>query len=248
MGLGGVRRREAEFLVERCWASACRRLTLLERFSDPERDRLRCLAVEFLRQKSLEPATGARLEDELKVLIAAQACVPVLELGLSWYDDWVSVIVYPGDFLAEHEFTDEAGVVHREARPLAGEAWDLGPVLLSLEGVLEGVRGDYAENLVIHELAHKLDMRNGAANGMPPLHRDMDRERWTRTFAAAFESARARHGPGDLMDGHAAEDPAEFFAVACELFFVAPSELVSRYPEVYDELRRFFRQDPAAAG
>jgi Mlc titration factor MtfA (ptsG expression regulator) len=223
-------------------------MALLQRFSDAERDRLRSLAVEFLRQKSLEPAAGARLDDELRPLIATQACVPVLELGLEWYDDWKSVIVYPGDFIAEHEFTDEAGVVHREARALAGEAWDRGPVLLSLDGVLEGARGDYVGNLVIHELAHKLDMRNGAANGMPPLHRGMDRARWTRALSTAFDDFRSRAGSGaaHVMDDYAAEDPAEFFAVASELFFVRPDGLASRYPDVYHELRLFFRQDPAA--
>ena len=242
------RRRKAERIVAAHWWSVCDGTTFLHRYPDPRRLALRNLTTEFLSAKRFESAAGATLDDELELLIATQACVPILELGLGWYDDWVSIIVYPGDFIASREITDQAGVVHHEERALSGEAWDRGPVLLSLEGVLQGARGGGSCNLVIHELVHKLDLRNGAANGMPPLHRDMNRSRWTTVFSGAFEDFRRRAARGEpsLIDSYAAHDPAEFFAVTSEAFFMRPTVLAEQYPDVYAELRAFYRQDPAA--
>jgi len=244
----GLRRRdEARKLVERRWARVIEPLALIRHRCPDERVRLRKLCIGFLVQKRFEPAAGIDVDADLKLLVAAQACVPVLELGLDWYDDWISVIVYPGEFLARHEYVDESGVVHDVQSALCGEAWDAGPVLLSREGVLEDVAGGTWGNLVIHELAHKLDMRNGAPNGMPPLHRGMSRARWSEAFSAAFEDFDARVARGDApWPDDAADDPAEFFAVASEAFFVVPGELAELYPRVYEALRDFYRQDPAA--
>lgn len=237
-------------VVAEHWAASCEPLALLTRYSRRERDALRATCTGFLARKRLEPTGDLVLDGECELLIALQACIPVLELGLDWYDDWVSIIVYPDDFVARHESMDEAGVVHEHVDALSGEAWSRGPVLLSLSGVLDGARGEGWGNLVIHEMAHKLDLRNGAANGMPPLHAGMSPRRWSTVFSAAYAGFRRRAASGapDVLDRYAAEDPGEFFAVASEAFFVMPESLRSRYEALYGQLVEFYLQDPAGRG
>lgn len=225
--------------------SAFDRLPLLDGFGDQERRRLCDLALLFLKKKSLEGAAGLELDSEMRLVIALQACLPVLNLGLDWYRGWVSVIVYPAEFVPEREWVDEAGVVWKSRAPLSGEAWLRGPVILSWDDVERGLVLD-GFNVVIHELAHKLDMCNGDANGHPPLHSDMQRELWTRVFEQAFENFRRRAEATDdlAIDPYAAESPAEFFAVVTEAFFEIPGVLHTEYPGVYGQLSAFFRQDP----
>ena len=230
------------------WARLAKATPLLDGLDDTERERLARLAADFLAAKSIEAVGDLELDDELRQAIALQACLPVLNLGLEWYDGWRTVLVYPGDFVARQEYTDEAGVVHQLERPLSGEAWPDGPVILSLQGVVEGVEGEYADNVVIHELAHKLDLSNGVANGMPALHVDMDREAWTSALTAAYEDLcrRVDRGEDPVFDDYATEDPGEFFAVISEAFFLEPTLLEEVYPDVYRQLTLFYRQDPAA--
>lgn len=229
------------------WCAACDSLPLLGALSPVERERLRGLAASFVRDKSINGAAGLELTDDMRLLIAAQACLPVLNLGLEYYEGWHEVIVYPAEFVPVHEYTDEAGVVHTTRHPLAGEAWPQGPVILSWEdasrsGDVDGV------NIVIHEMAHKLDMRNGPADGFPPLHREMRAQDWTRAFTAAWEDFTARVDAGEetAIDPYAAEHPAEFFAVLSEAFFEIPDVLLDCYPQVYRQLAAFYRQEPVA--
>ena len=233
---------------EGAWTRVCARTSLLDGLADDERARLRALAGEFLRTKSIEPVGDVELDEDLRVAIALQACLPVLNLGLDWYDGVRTVLVYPGDFVARQEYTDEAGVVHHLERPLSGEAWPEGPVILSLEGVLDGIEADYADNLVIHEMAHKLDLSNGVANGMPALHVGMQREAWTDAFSAAYEHLcrRVQRRQDPVFDAYACEDPGEFFAVMSEAFFLEPALLADVYPDVYRQFTLFYRQDPRA--
>lgn len=228
------------------WSELCAGLPLLRRFERRELAVLHQLAGAFLQQKHLVGAAGLTVDDDMRALIAAQACVPVLALGLSWYDDWRTVILYPRGFVASHEYRDEAGVVHREARPLEGEATYAGPVVLSWEDTVDTLH-DWESNLVLHEFAHKLDMRNGVANGMPPLHRGMDRDAWTHAFQSAYDDfcRRVDQGLELPFDDYADTDPAEFFAVASEAFFLTPDRVRTWYPAVYGQLGRFYRQWPA---
>jgi len=228
------------------WRALCASSPLLSSYGTGERERLRVLAGGFLGAKSIEAAGGAAVDDDVRLAVAAQGAVPVLGLGLDWYAGWRSVVIYPGDFVARQQFVDEDGVSHDLERELSGEAWDRGPVVLSLEGVLEGLHGEVWGNLVVHELAHKLDLLNGIANGMPPLHASMSRSEWTRHFSAAYEDqcarlARRRRAP---LDEHAGDDPAEFFACASEAFFVEPWVLREAWPEVQELLAAFYRQRP----
>lgn len=234
-------------LPEPAWRDALASLPLLDGLSDDELKRLRELVVVFLHEKELVAAGGYVLSGNMKLKIAAQACLPILNLGLDYYAGWVSVIVYPDEFVPEYEFMDDDGVVHQMREPMIGESWERGPVILSgadveRSGELNGV------NVVIHEFVHKLDMLNGAPDGFPPLHREMDRVAWTQAFTMAFGdfSVKVESGMETVIDSYAAESPAEFFAVMSEIFFEFPHTLLREYPEVYRQLAAFYRQDPAA--
>ena len=215
-------------------------LGLLE---DGERRRLRELALCFLGEKALYGGRGLTLSDDACLAIALQACLPVLNLGLEYYAGWVEVIVYPGEFVVPRSVEDEDGVVHEYDDVISGEAWEGGPVVLSWPQEGDSEAGI---NVVIHEFVHKLDMLNGIANGLPPLHADMSVAAWTRDFSAAFDDFVERLDAGEEppLDPYAAEHPAEFFAVASEAFFVDPARLLEAYPAVYRQLARFYRRDP----
>lgn len=226
------------------------RIPLLAYLSDADRDRLARLAQDFLRRKAVEGAAGLAVEPRMREIVALQAALPVLQLGLDLYTGWHAVILYRDEFVAPYEYQDPDGLVHQGSRDLSGESWQRGPVILSWARVEEDAfDAEPAGNLVIHELAHKLDMLNGAANGMPPLHRDMSPDDWAGVMSAAYEHLNRRlEGDSEPpIDPYAAESPAEFFAVVTELFFVWPESLAAAYPEVYTQLRRYFAQDPLAA-
>lgn len=218
-------------------------LPFLDALSLDERARLRELALLFIADKTFSGAGGLTVTDDMRLSIALQACLPILNLGLAWYDGWVGVVVYPGDFVIPREEMDDSGVVHQYDDTVLGEAWPGGPVLLSWFDDLDQL-GD--ANVIIHEFAHKLDMRNGEADGFPPLHADMDRAAWARAFGHAYDDfcARVDAGQDTAIDPYAAEHPGEFFAVVSEWFFEAPADLMATYPDVYVQLKAFYRQDP----
>jgi Mlc titration factor MtfA (ptsG expression regulator) len=227
------------------WQQTLERLPFLRGLSDAERERLRQSVILFLHHKSIHGAGGLKLDAGMQLLIAAQACILILNLDVDYYRGWVEVIVYPDEFVPKIEFTDEAGVVHTEREPHVGEAWLQGPVILSWADVAPRVDG---VNVVIHEFAHKLDMLNGDANGFPPLHRGMAREAWSQVFGSAYADFCRRVDADEnvAIDPYAAESPGEFFAVMSEAFFEIPRAVSGLYPQVYDQLRLFYRQDPAA--
>jgi Mlc titration factor MtfA (ptsG expression regulator) len=220
------------------WRRATARLGFL-----PKNARLKDLVVLFLAEKEFAGAHGIEVTDAMRVAIAAQACLPILELGLDWYRGWHGVVVYPGDFRVHRTEVDEHGVTHEWEDELAGEAFPGGPVVLSWDALAH----DPAMNVVIHEFTHKLDMLNGAADGLPPLHPGMDPRAWTAAFAAAYQGFcdALERGRDTWLDPYAAEHPSEFFAVVSEAFFTDAAETRRRYPQVYDQLRLFYRQNPA---
>ena len=232
-------------IAEDLWRHALERCAPARRLGASDQATLRVLATLFLNRKSLEPVQELLLDDADRVLLATHACVPILKLGLDWYDGWRSVIVYPAAFIPRRQQVDAAGVVHQTNAVLAGEAWGRGPVILSWADVLQtGQRPGH--NVVIHEMAHKLDMLNGDANGFPPLHRRMDRRLWWQVFSSAWDRLQdeRRNGAELPIDPYALESPAEFFAVASEQFFEAPATLRQHLPEVYRQLTQFYRQHP----
>ena len=209
----------------------------------PKSEKLRELALLFLAEKQFTGAHGMTVTDPMRVSIAAQACLPILELGLDWYAGFTGIVVYPGDFRVQRTETDELGVVHEWDDELAGEAMPGGPVVLSWDAAAN----DPEINEVIHEFAHKLDMLNGAADGLPPLHAGMDRAAWARAFEQAYEGFcdALERDKQTWLDPYAAEHPSEFFAVISEAFFTDPAETRRRYPDVYQQLKKFYKQDPA---
>jgi len=242
------RRRAAEKIAidDAQWQAAEYPLPFLDRLSDDERRRLRELAHQFIAEKEWSGARGLDLTAPMQLSIALQACLPILNLGLDAYRGWVGVVVYPGDFVIPRQQMDEAGVVHEYADEVLGEAWEGGPVLVSWFENLAEI-GDV--NVVIHEFAHKLDMTNGAVDGVPALPGDMNRREWIAAFEPAYLDfcRRVDRHEDTAIDPYAAEHPSEFFAVVSEVFFEAPDLLRDEYPAVYAQLARYYRQDPLAA-
>jgi Mlc titration factor MtfA (ptsG expression regulator) len=228
------------------WRRATASLRSIRTLSADETEKLKRLALVFLAEKQFSGAAGVQVTDEMRLSIAAQACLPVLELGLDWYAGWTGIVIYPGDFRVRRSEMDEDGVLHEWDDELAGEAMPGGPVVLSWDAAAH----DAQINVVIHEFAHKLDMLNGEANGVPPLHAGMNRRAWAAAFDAALQGFcdALERGRETWLDPYAAEHPSEFFAVISEAFFEQPQETRRRYPDVYDQLRLFYRQDPAARG
>ena len=231
------------------WDQALAAVPAARGLEPDEERRLRELVVLFLHEKTIEAVRGAEVTEARKLVIAIQACLLILNLGIDWYRGWHTVLVYPEQFVTGEVVEDELGIVHVDDGARAGESWPGGPVVLSWEDVMEGVGGtDDGYNLVVHEFAHKLDMRNGEENGMPPLHPGMDAQVWQRVFSTAYDDFQddVERGRDLIVDDYAGDSPAEFFAVISEAFFEIPEVLRARFPEVYAQLAAFYRQDPAA--
>jgi Mlc titration factor MtfA (ptsG expression regulator) len=230
---------------EALWEKTLAGLPFMRGLAADERGRLREAVILFLHDKSIRGAAGLQIDDGMRLMIAAQACILVLNLDIDFFRGWVEVIVYPDEFIPTIEYTDDAGIVHVEREARAGEAWLHGPVILSWADVAPATEG---VNVVIHEFAHKLDMLNGDANGFPPLHAGMDRRSWAAAFTAAYADFCRRVDADEevAIDPYAAESPAEFFAVVSEAFFDLPQAVLDAYPQVYAQLKDFYRQDPVA--
>src|SRR5690349_16137012 len=196
---------------EGLWNAAVREFPFVKR---NQNQKLKGLALLFLAEKAFAGAHGFEVTDTIRLAIAAQACLPIRELGLDWYRGWTGIVVYPGDFKVRRSATDEDGVVHEWDDQLAGEAMPGGPVVLSWDAAAH----DPEINVVVHEFAHKLDMLSGEPNGVPPLHPDMDRKKWLSTLVKAYEGFcdAVDRGRDTWLDPYAAEHRSEFFAVFTE--------------------------------
>lgn len=233
-------------LDETAW-QAVMQAPLFDGLDEAERAHLRELAIRLLADKAFSGAGGLTMDNGMATAIAAFATLPVLNLGCEWYGDWCEIVVYPGEYVHDGEEMDEHGIVHQIRHERSGEVLEGGPMVLSWQDVeASGVCDGY--NVVIHEFAHKLDMRSGDTNGRPPLHSGMDPAEWAREFRAAYEDLcrRADAGEETEIDPYATESPAEFFAVLSEYFFEAPDILHLKYPAVCAQMMRFYRQDPLA--
>ena len=232
-------------IPERLWLSAAAPLPALQHLTHPQLHRLRELASLLLHDKTFTGAGGLTVTDTMRVQIAAQACLLVLELGLDYFDGWQEIIIYPDAFVVQRDQHDDNGLVHETHSTLGGEAWDRGPVILSWQDAQAGMQG-HGANVILHEFAHKLDMLNGRANGMPPLHAEMSRQAWTAALSSAYHELQQQlaHQGHAAIDPYGAENPAEFFAVLSENFFMQPQHLRHVYPAVYSQLAQFYRQEP----
>jgi MtfA peptidase len=229
-----------------------------------ELQHLRRLCEGFLASKEFHGTRGLRITDEMALTVALQACLPLLHWGadaLDWYDDFVGIVIHPGEVLARREVTDEAGVVHHYSEALAGEAMAGGPIMLTWSHVEDAAQGAArGHNLVIHEFAHKLDMRGkalgDAPDGCPPLPAGFmgcesplqAHHLWRDTLEATYERFRQavdmaeRFGaPWPWLDPYGAHSPAEFFAVACEAYFVNRARFTAEFPALAPLFEAFFQ-------
>lgn len=239
---------ERHAIPEPLWQTVLSAYPFLARRSATDLTELRRLCSLFLARKRFTGAQGLPIDDLMAVAIAAQACLPVLRLGLEAYDGFIGIVVHPDEVLAPRSVTDDDGIVHEYDEPLTGEAMAGGPVMVSWPDVAHaGDSAEQAYNVVIHEFAHVLDMRDGLADGVPLLASTAEREAWIEAFEPLFEAfmAAVDRGEDTLIDPYGAEAPEEFFAVASEAFFVAPNALQDESPALYRLLARYYRQDPA---
>ena len=240
---------EKRAIPDALWALTLARFHFLSWRSAADIAELRVMTTLFLADKEFTGAHGLNVDDEMAVAIAAQACLPALKLGLSWYDGFKGIVVHADAVLAQREHVDDAGVVHAYEEELSGEAMHGGPVMLAWRDVVEaGESADEGYNVVVHEFVHVMDMRDGDADGVPPLPDRTTREAWITVLSAEYDAFCERVDADEetLLDPYAAEAPEEFFAVASEAFFVAPQDFRAEHPRFYALLRGFFKQDPAA--
>ena len=219
--------------------------------NDPEH--LRSMVAEFLADKQFSGANGLLISDAMAVAIAAQACLPVLHLGLYWYDDFKGIVVHPGAMLARREVVDDAGVVHHYKEALTGEAMQHGPITLSwADAAASSDSAQAGYNVVIHEFVHKIDMRNGTADGCPPLLSRVVWENWRDTMHASYARFQAQLTMAERfgaqlpwLDAYAATAPAEFFAVTAEAYFVNRGRFSQEFPELMPLFAKFFNASAA---
>lgn len=244
------RRLQRHLLPSDIWQQALARLPIFDGLTGDELQRLHERASLFLADKQLNPLGDLTLSAVDRAQLAALAELPLLHLAeLNWYRGFHEIVLYPDDFMSPQRQRDAAGVEHHYREAHSGEAWLQGPVILSWRGVLSSGQPGKG-NLVIHELAHKLDMLNGSANGQPPLHNYMHAQAWADALQSAYNDLNqqldANPHAHTAIDPYAAENPAEFFAVCSEYFFNDPHTLNHSYPQVYQQLQQFYRQDPAS--
>jgi Mlc titration factor MtfA (ptsG expression regulator) len=214
-----------------------------------DRGELLGLVQVFLAEKHFEGCDGLEITDEMRLTIAAQACVLLLHRKTDFFPLLVSILVYPHPFVATHKKRGPGGIVTEDTEELEGESWSTGALILSWDDVLRDMEDPHdGYNVVFHEFAHQLDDESGIADGAPALPtREMYAE-WSRVFRAEYDAlikAAERHRH-TLIDPYGTENPAEFFAVVTETFFELPDELKDEHPALYDLLSRFYLQDPAS--
>ena len=249
------------------WLQTLQRYPFLAELSLHDKSKLRALSALFLHHKEFHGAHGLVVTDAMAIDIAAQACLPLLHWGdpakaLAWYDDFVGIVLHPGEAVARRKTMDEAGVVHEHTQVLLGEAMERGPIMLSWEHVANATENTArGHNVVVHEFVHKLDMKNGEPNGCPPLPAGFmgartgraAYEAWWNAWEPAYQDFREavikaeRFGADrPWLDAYGATSPSEFFAVACEAYFVNRERFAQEFPGLMPVLDTFF-QRPAHA-
>lgn len=258
--------RTARAIPDSLWSGTLNRLPFLAALTPMEQTRLRALCGQFLSEKQFEGAHGLVVDDAMALLITAQAVRPLLHLTppdvpprkvLAWYDDFVGIVVHPGEAMATRESMDEDGVVHRWREVIAGEAMDGGPVMVNWTDARRA--SDTAAdgyNVVIHEFVHKIDLRDGQADGCPPLppgYMGTSSARQARTvwhdglngawqdFRDALERSRRFGAPAPWLDPYGAEALEEFFCVTCEAYFVNRPVFEREFPGLVGLFDAFWR-------
>jgi len=206
----------------------------------------------FIAEKAVIGCAGLHVTEEMRVVIAAQACLLVLNRSMTHFAQVRQILLYPGAFITQRTVTDDIGLQRDQRQALSGESWAQGQVILSWQDALEGAAvADDGRNVVLHEFAHQLDQENGEAQGAPPPaagDRQYNAGRWKHVLSQAYAQlqSQVQRGEQGLFDHYAAESPAEFFAVATEVFFEQAADMAAHYPALYQELRGYYKVDPVS--
>lgn len=213
-----------------------------------DRDRLRRLIQVFLDEKMFEGCGGLEISDDIRITIAGHACILLLGGQSDMYPKLRTILVYPGSYLAPHSIRRPDGTVSEGVQGLSGESWSFGNIVLSWKDIQwDSANPGQGRNVVFHEFAHQLDFESGSAQGAPILPRGASYASWAKVLGGVYESlidALEQDKPS-VLDKYGAASPAEFFAVATEAFFLKPAELKSVHPELYSQLKLYYRQDPS---
>lgn len=201
----------------------------------------------FLAEKEFVGCNGVVITDEIRITIAAQACLLLLNRKTNYYPKLFTILVYPSAFVKRQQTRSGDGVYFTQNMVLAGESWDFGKIVLSWQDTLDGAHiPNDGRNVVIHEFAHQLDQENGRANGAPILAAGQSYQCWSEIFSSQFEilQKQANTGARSLFDYYGATNPAEFFAVASEVFFEQSRQFSQQYPKLYQQLTQYYKVDP----
>lgn len=201
----------------------------------------------LLAEKAFIGCNGLEITDEIRVTIAAHACLLILNRPSGYYPNLRQILVYPGSFVVQRDHVDHIGLAHRTREVLAGESWSEGQVILSWQDTLAGAAVvDDGQNVAIHEFAHQLDQETGSANGAPMRTGRAQRQSWSSVLGSEFATLQARvtRGAPSLFSDYGATDPGEFFAVISEVFFEQPAAMLEAHPALYRELSQFYQLDP----
>jgi hypothetical protein len=237
----------AEPLPTECIALLQQRLPIYKHLPASLKDNLHQLMVEFLLDKNFVGCDGLEITDEIRWLTASQACLLILNRKSSCYQSLRWIYIYPSAFYVKRDSVDPAGVVSKQTNTLLGESWNNGKVILSWNDVTKGISNfEDGHNVALHEFAHQLDAESGSTNGAPLLPHSKDYLSWSRILTEEFNELRqqSQHGIKSIIDSYGATNPAEFFAVATEVFFEKPTKLAQTHPELFAELQNYYQVDP----
>ncbi|MFG0331667.1 MAG: zinc-dependent peptidase [Phycisphaerales bacterium] len=225
-----------------------RNVAYVRLLDEHERRELEGHAQVFLHEKRFEGCAGLGITDEIRVTIATQACILLLGRETEYYPSLRTILVYPSRYVVDAKSRQPDGVIIEGPQVRSGESWNIGALVLAWDEARRGAMaiGD-GQNLILHEFAHQLDDESGSVDGAPRLERMACYATWARVLGREYErlTTDLAQGRPTLLGRYAATNPAEFFAVATELFFERPLHLRGEHPALYDQLRGFYRQDPA---
>lgn len=202
----------------------------------------------FLYEKAFEGCGGLEITDEIRVTIAAQACLLIVNNGQKLYPDLRTILLYPSTYKTNNR-KSLFNFMREDAEARLGESWDSGSVVLAWDSVLAGgMRGRDGHNVTLHEFAHQLDQSDGSTDGAPQLKERARYASWARVLGREYEELvnRSNRGKKSLFDSYGATEPAEFFAVVTETFFERPRKMKEKHPELYEEFKTFYYLDPAS--
>ena len=223
-----------------------RRVHLYRRLPRDLKSELRGHVNVLLAEKTFVGCNGLEIDDDIRVTIAGYACLLLLGREPTYFPGFTSILVYPDTFIAP-DVSYDGDIEIEEHSERAGESWYRGPLILSWSDVLDSTHADEGFNVVLHEFAHKLDEEDSGTDGLPILH-DEHYEEWADVLSREFAALehRVMDGANDVLDEYGLSSPAEFFAVATESFFEEPTALKAQLPDLYEQLQRYYRVDPAA--